>query len=133
MHDVFARRWKPEYLKELHGRHKRKNTHRNVEVEDMVVIRKDNLPSISWRLGRVLRTYPGHDDYTRVVDLCTSHATFKRPITKLVFLSNPNIVPYWLFFFLNRYVKETSSIYRFNVIKYFCSNAYKEVRCVASI
>ena len=60
-HHQFCKRWKDEYLKELHKRYKWKNPKRPVEVNDIVVIKQDNLPSNEWLLGRVIKTHPGSD------------------------------------------------------------------------
>ena len=73
-----------EYLKELHKRYKWKNPKRPVEVNDIVVIKQDNLPSNEWLLGRVIKTHPGFDGLPRVVVLRTSIGTLTRPITKVV-------------------------------------------------
>ena len=40
-----------EYLKDLHKRYKWKNPKRPVEVNDIVVIKQDNLLSNEWLLG----------------------------------------------------------------------------------
>ncbi|XP_065361992.1 uncharacterized protein LOC135955567 [Calliphora vicina] len=85
-HHNFCRRWKDEYLKELHKRYKWKNPQRQVETNDIVIIRQDNLPPNEWLLGRVIKTYTGSDGRNRVVDIRTSSGTLTRPITKVVIL-----------------------------------------------
>ncbi|XP_046808375.1 uncharacterized protein LOC124420210 [Lucilia cuprina] len=85
-HQNFCKRWKDEYLKELHKRYKWKNNTREVEIGDIVVIRQDNLAPNEWLLGRVTKTHPGSDGRNRVVDLQTSTGTLTRPITKIVVL-----------------------------------------------
>ncbi|XP_037815968.1 uncharacterized protein LOC119606507 [Lucilia sericata] len=85
-HHNFCKRWKDEYLKELHKRYKWKNPTREVEIGDIVVIRQDNLAPNEWLLGRVTKTHPGSDGRNRVVDLQTSTGTLTRPITKIVVL-----------------------------------------------
>ena len=44
----FCQRWKNEYLRELQKRTKWQTSHPNVEVNDLVVIRDENLPPNSW-------------------------------------------------------------------------------------
>lgn len=85
-HHIFCRRWKDEYLKELHKRYKWKYPQREVEVDDLVVIKHDNLPPNEWFLGRVVNTYPGTDGRVRVVELRTSTGNLTRPITKVIVL-----------------------------------------------
>ncbi|XP_069965825.1 uncharacterized protein [Bactrocera oleae] len=88
LHQHFCKRWKEEYLKELHKRYKWKYPQRNIEVNDMVVIRQETLPPNEWKLGRIEKTYIGADNKTRVVDIRTSQGTITRPITKIVTLPN---------------------------------------------
>ena len=66
---------KDEHLKELHKRYKWKNPKRPLEVNDIVVIKKDNLLSNEWLLGRVTKTRTGCDGLLRVVELRTSTGT----------------------------------------------------------
>ncbi|XP_073831801.1 uncharacterized protein [Musca autumnalis] len=65
-------RWKEEYLKELTKRNKWKNPEESVKVNDMVVIKEDNIPPNEWRLGRVTKVLPGVDQLVRVVEIRTS-------------------------------------------------------------
>lgn len=85
-HQILCRRWKDEYLKELHKRYKWKFPQISVEVDNLVVIKQDNLPPNEWSLGRVIKVYKGSDQRTRVVDLKTPSGILSRPITKLVVL-----------------------------------------------
>lgn len=84
----FCLRWKEEYLQDLHKRYKWKNPQRNIEENDLVVIRHENLPPNAWRLGRIIKTYPGTDGHVRVADVRTESGIVKRPISKLVILTN---------------------------------------------
>jgi len=83
LHQQFRTRWKDEYLKELHKRHKWQVPTENLRVGDLVVIKDDFLPSNEWRLGRIDSVFPGADGNVRVVDIRT---TRKRPVTKVVLL-----------------------------------------------
>ncbi|XP_073821491.1 uncharacterized protein [Musca autumnalis] len=84
----FCIRWKEEYLFNLNKRYKWKHPERNVEVNDLVVIRHEKLPPTSWKLGRVIETHPGSDGKVRVVDIRTAQGIVRRPVVKLVVLHN---------------------------------------------
>lgn len=91
LHQQFSVRWKNEYLSELHKRNKWKEPTTNLAENTLVVIRDENLPPNSWRLGRVTKVYLGADHRVRVADILTERGSIVRPITKLVVLPNaPN-------------------------------------------
>ena len=77
-------------MKELQKRTKWQISHPNVEVNDLVVIRDENLPPNSWRLGRISQLYPGRVNLVRVVDLQTERGVITRPISKLIRLPMPS-------------------------------------------
>ena len=52
----------------------------------LVVIREENIPPNSWRLGRVERVIVGKDSLVRVADVRTERGIIRRPIVKLVVL-----------------------------------------------
>ncbi|XP_058987604.1 uncharacterized protein LOC131806835 [Musca domestica] len=79
-------RWKNEYLKELTKRNKWKNPDENVKVNDMVVIKEDNIPPNEWRLGRITKVLPGVDQLVRVAEIKTERGLIIRPVVKLVVL-----------------------------------------------
>ncbi|XP_055841189.1 uncharacterized protein LOC129908595 [Episyrphus balteatus] len=93
LHHQFCRRWKDEYLKELNKRYKWKCPKRNIMLDDLVVIRDENLPPNEWRLGRIIKVYLGPDDKVRVVDVKTQNGVITRPITKLCILHEPDSEP----------------------------------------
>lgn len=86
IHQHLCTRWKEEYLKELHKRYKWQKTTENLKEGMLVVIRDENLPPNSWRLGRIAKVYPGVDGRVRVADIITERGLITRPITKLVVL-----------------------------------------------
>lgn len=90
LHQNFACRWKEEYLKELHKRNKWKFPQRNLAINDLVVIRKDNFPPTEWRLGRVQKVFPRQDNRIRIAEIRTSSGITTRPITKLILLPFSN-------------------------------------------
>lgn len=85
----FCRRWRAEYLKELHKRNKWKNPQEDLQLNDLVVLRNEAICPNDWRLGRVIKLYPGGDDRVRVVDLKTQSGIITRPVHKLVLLPRP--------------------------------------------
>ncbi|XP_068140047.1 uncharacterized protein [Drosophila tropicalis] len=58
---AFCRRWKSEYLKELHKRNKWKSPARSLQTVNLVIVSEDNLPSNEWRSGRIEDTLHGAD------------------------------------------------------------------------
>ncbi|GFU58838.1 uncharacterized protein TNCV_4840171 [Trichonephila clavipes] len=78
----FWRRWHLEYLNQLQQRTKWNKPRRNLKVNDMVLVKEDNLPPLQWSLGRVVQVFPGDDGAVRVVDVKTQRGQFRRPITK---------------------------------------------------
>ena len=79
----FWKRWAEEYLSELQQRCKWKTERYNLKENDMVIIKDDNLPTMSWPIGRVLKVYKGKDGRIRVAEVKTAKGIFKRPLTSL--------------------------------------------------
>ncbi|XP_067620476.1 uncharacterized protein [Eurosta solidaginis] len=86
LHHQFSKRWKTEYLQELHKRYKWQRQEANVKEGDLVVIKDDLLPPNEWRLGRITKLYTARDQSVRVVDIRTEGGTVTRNITKLCLL-----------------------------------------------
>lgn len=85
-HQAFWRRWSNEYLCSLQSRTKWTKEAPNLQVGDMVVIKDNAGPPTSWRLGRIVNTFPGDDGVVRVAKVLTSTGEVTRPIVKLVLL-----------------------------------------------
>ncbi|XP_075154241.1 uncharacterized protein LOC142227692 [Haematobia irritans] len=79
----FARRWKDEYLRELQRRYKWQCPKENLKINQIVVIKDDQLPPCEWRLGRIVAVHPGPDGLVRVVDVHTTNGDVTRDITKI--------------------------------------------------
>ncbi|XP_055838851.1 uncharacterized protein LOC129906891 [Episyrphus balteatus] len=86
IHHKFSLRWKEEYLKGLMNRYEWKYPQRDIAVNDLVVLRNEQLPPNEWRLGRVLKVYRGPDDRVRVVDVKTQKGVVTRSVVKLCIL-----------------------------------------------
>ncbi|XP_055840886.1 uncharacterized protein LOC129908443 [Episyrphus balteatus] len=82
----FCRRWKDDYLKELHQRHKWQSPQEDIKLNDLVVVKNENLSSTEWRLGRVVNVHPGPDGRVRVATLRTQLGEISRPVVKLCLL-----------------------------------------------
>ncbi|GFV64383.1 integrase catalytic domain-containing protein [Trichonephila clavipes] len=80
----FWKRWHLEYLNQLQQRTKWNKPRRNLKVNNMVLVKEDNLPPLQWSLGRVVKVFPGDDGAVRVVDVKTQRGQFRRPITRSV-------------------------------------------------
>ncbi|CAI5640765.1 unnamed protein product [Oreochromis niloticus] len=97
--EQFWGRWKREYLLNISTRQKWHLPRRNLKVNDIVVIKDDNLSRNHWRLGRVVETFQDHDGLVRRVkvrvgerkpqrkqDAPSKPSVIERPIQKLVLL-----------------------------------------------
>jgi hypothetical protein len=72
-----------EWLPSLNTRRKWHSTSRDFRVNDVVLVVSPELPRGQWKLGTVVRTYPGRDGHVRVVDLQIGKAVMTRPVTKI--------------------------------------------------
>ncbi|XP_075163307.1 uncharacterized protein LOC142235939 [Haematobia irritans] len=90
LHRHFAQRWKHEYITELQRRAKWKTTKNNVQVNDLVIVKDDMLPSTEWRLGRITKVFCGNDNQVRVAEIYTQNGLIRRPIVKLCVLPIEN-------------------------------------------
>ncbi|XP_049886809.1 uncharacterized protein LOC126381358 [Pectinophora gossypiella] len=80
---VFWRRWQREYISELQSRTKWRADTTRLNVGDLVLLHKDNVPPLNWRLGRVSRLFPGPDGISRVADINTMRGSVRRPLFRL--------------------------------------------------
>ncbi|XP_055701637.1 uncharacterized protein LOC129800919 [Phlebotomus papatasi] len=79
----FWKRWHKEYLHTLQTRNKWKNITPPVKINDLVLIRNDQLPPLKWTMGRVTNIHPGEDGLIRVVSLQTPHGITQRALPKI--------------------------------------------------
>lgn len=85
----FWRRWQSEYITELQSRLKWRVRCRDLQPNDVVLLKEDNTAPLHWRLGRVERLFPGADGVPRVADVVTARGVVRRAISKMVLLK-PN-------------------------------------------
>lgn len=86
MNKHFWKRWSAEYLQQLQTRTKWRSRNQNLKVDDVVLIKEDNLPPGKYALGRVQDLHQGQDGCVRVVTLKTRSNIIKRPVSKLIVL-----------------------------------------------
>lgn len=79
----FWTRWQREYICELQNITKWKTNHANLKLGDLVLMRDENTAPMDWRMGRVTRLFPGPDGISRVADVTTAKACYRRPLTRL--------------------------------------------------
>ena len=85
----FWKRWRSEYLLNLQQRNKWVAPRRNFQVDDIVLIKDDDVARNCWPLGRVSEVEKNeHDGLVRSVSVysATSGSVLRRPIHKLVLL-----------------------------------------------
>lgn len=79
----FWARWHLEYLGTLQSRYKWNKKNQDLIVGSLVLIREPHIAPLRWRLGRVIRTFPGADNIVRVAEVKTSNGILVRPAAKL--------------------------------------------------
>ena len=95
----FWQRWRKSFLQSLQSRQKWTTRHRNLQVDEVVILKDDSSPRNLWKLARVDQTYPDDDGLVRKVRIAvaddsldkegrrTRAVTFlERPIQKLILL-----------------------------------------------
>lgn len=83
---ILWKRFSNEYINTLQQRTKWKKNTDNIKINDVVIIKEDNLPPGKWLMGRIIETHPGSDSLVRAVTVKTKNSIIKRPITKVALL-----------------------------------------------
>lgn len=79
----FWKLWSEDYLNTLRQRKKWKHCQSNIKINDVVIVRENNLPPNAWVLGLVTDVHPGPDGLIRVVTLKSKNKLYQRPVVKL--------------------------------------------------
>ncbi|KYN14636.1 hypothetical protein ALC57_13143, partial [Trachymyrmex cornetzi] len=67
------KRWAAEYVAKLQSRVKWKTQRENLQVNDLVLLKEDNLAPLKWKIGRVTEVHPGMDNLVRVATRTQGH------------------------------------------------------------
>lgn len=79
----FWNRWYKEYLVTLNHRYKWNTKAPDLEIDDIVILKEDNMPPCKWLLGKIIQKHVGSDNLTRVVTIKCKNGIYKRPISKI--------------------------------------------------
>lgn len=83
-HQNIWRQWQSDYINNLQCRGRWQNKQPNVKVDDIVLIKEDNLAPQHWLMGKIIEVHPGRDGCVRNVTLkCGSGSILKRAVQKL--------------------------------------------------
>lgn len=83
----FWNQWYKNYLNMLQHRPKRfSTTISQPKLNDVVLLKEDNMPPTRWKIARIVDVHPGDDGIIRVVTLKTDSSTFQRPTCKISIL-----------------------------------------------
>lgn len=81
-----------EYIPELQRRQKWIRQHRDLQVNDLVLLAAENTPRGLWPLSLVVEVTKGRDHLERTVKIKTRAVTLVRPVTKVILLEGqPNV------------------------------------------
>ena len=102
----FWSRWRKEFLLTLQQRHKWNYPRRDLAINDVVIVKDDNLPRNCWQLARVSRTDVAKDGHVRTVQVVLGDPALtadgrrtrplrylERPVQKLILLLPSSTVP----------------------------------------
>lgn len=87
---LFWKRWTIEYLNRLQNRPKWLAASKNLKINQVVLLKEDNIHPLKWPLARIVGIMEGADGKVRVVRVRTQDGTFTRSITKICPLPSDN-------------------------------------------
>ncbi|XP_059822173.1 uncharacterized protein LOC132392368 [Hypanus sabinus] len=86
----FWPRWRQKYLPLLQQRQKWTEPHRNLQVEDLVLLRDKQATRNSWPTARITATFPSEDGHVRKIELKTTDQgdvkIYQGPVTEVILL-----------------------------------------------
>ena len=71
----FWYRWRKDFLQSLQARQKWIRPRKNLQVEDVVIVKDADMLRNRWKLARVAETYPKDDGLVRKVKLAMADST----------------------------------------------------------
>ena len=80
----FWKKWSMEYLNTLQMKSKWKRVNKNIKVGDLVLIKRSCDPPAFWSKGRIVKTFPGPDNITRVAEVKTVSGMHRKAISNLI-------------------------------------------------
>lgn len=83
MQQQFWKRWSKEYLNLLQNKPKWLKPTRNLQVNDVVLLKDEDCKPFDWPIARVLEVMPGTDGKVRMLKIKTKNGIFCRGITKV--------------------------------------------------
>ena len=81
--DQFWKRWRKEFIPLLQEKQKWLTPHRNLSVNDLVLVADNDQPRNEWLLGRIVEIYPDKTGTIRSAKVKTQSTELVRPIHKL--------------------------------------------------
>lgn len=82
----FWHEWRKTYLNTLQSRNKWINRQPNLAVNDIIILKEDNVPILCWPLGRIIDVVSDNDGQIRNVIVRTSTGIYTRSINRIVLL-----------------------------------------------
>lgn len=89
LYQLIWKRWQAEYISTLQPRTKWYTSPVNIKQNQLVLLRDENSPPMSWPTARIVELHPGADGITRVVTVQTPAGRFVRPVNKICLLPIP--------------------------------------------
>ncbi|XP_039299754.1 uncharacterized protein LOC120355430 [Nilaparvata lugens] len=83
MTQFFWSQWSKEYLCTLMNRTKWKVTERNLQIDNLVVVKSINTSPLSWPLGRIVALHPGKDGLVRIATIKCASGNIVRDLSKI--------------------------------------------------
>lgn len=84
---TFWKRWHLEYLPQLQRRNRWTSIGQSIKLNDILILKEENLPPYQWKLCRVTAVHPGSDGIVRVVTVkLSSGIELRRPVAKVALL-----------------------------------------------
>lgn len=79
----FWNRFYTEYLHQLQQRSKWHKRREEIQIDQFVALKEDNVPPMKWQCGRIIKLHPGKDGIVRVVTVKTPYGEYKRAVAKI--------------------------------------------------